>query len=132
MDCTPKLVELTSEKGVSARLLDCYDLDQIGETFDAVYSMNCLLHIPQRDMSHVLHLIAGRLADRGLMYLGMWGGDDFEGIWDKDKYEPKRFFSFRKTETLLASVQQAFELEYYRRLVTRDGPVFHSLIARRR
>ena len=32
------------------------------------------------------------LKPAGLFYLGMYGGYDFEGIWDKDIYTPKRFF----------------------------------------
>ena len=78
------MVELTKEKGVNARLLDCYDLDQIGQTFDAVFSMNCLLHIPQKDIRHILSLIANRINEGGLMYLGLWGGEDFEGILEED------------------------------------------------
>ena len=126
------MVKLAREKGISARVLDCYNLNQLSETFDAVYSMNCLLHIPQADIDEVFDLIAARLAADGLMYVGVWGGDDFEGILERDTYEPKRFFSLRRTETLLKVLQRSFRLEYYRRLEPRDGFCFHSLIARRR
>ena len=131
-DNVPAMVELTAEKGVEARVLDCYDLDQMDETFDAVYSMNCLLHIPQRDILTIFDAIAARLHDRGLMYLGLWCGDDFEGVWDKDHYDPKRFFSFRKPETLLAAVRRAFDIEYFREIEPRPGASFASLIARKR
>ena len=47
IDNAPAMVKLAREKGVSARVLDCYNLDQLSEAFDAVYSMNCLLHVPQ-------------------------------------------------------------------------------------
>ena len=33
VDNTPTMVKLTAEKGVTARLLDCYDLDKINERF---------------------------------------------------------------------------------------------------
>ena len=55
------MVQLAKQKGVNAKILDCYDLDQMVETFDAVYSMNCLLHIPQNDILHILDLISARL-----------------------------------------------------------------------
>ncbi len=131
VDNTPTMVELTAEKGVPAQVLDCYDLDEIGETFDAVYTMNCLLHIPKQDFDRVLRLISGRLNENGLMYLGIWGDEDFEGIWEKDIYEPKRFFSFWKTEALLEVLQQLFRLEYYRRIKPRADRVFNSLIVRK-
>ena len=132
VDNTPTMVKLTAERGVTARLLDCYDLDEINESFDAVYTMNCLLHIPKRDIDQILHLITRRLNDSGLMYLGIWGDQNFEGIWEHDKYEPKRFFSFWKVEALLEVLQRFFTLEYYRRLEPHEGRIFNSLIVRKR
>ena len=132
MDNAPTMVQLTAEKGVTAQVLDCYNLDQIDETFDAVYTLNCLLHIPKKDIGHIFSLIATRLNRNGLIYLGLWGGDNFEGILDQDTYEPKRFFSFWEPETLLEIVQQSFRLEYYRRLNPCEGLTFNSIIARKR
>ncbi len=131
VDNTPTMVKLTSERGVPVRLLDCYDLDEIKETFDAVYTMNCLLHIPKRDFDRVLRLISNRLNENGLMYLGMWGDENFEGIWEKDRYEPKRFFSFWQTAVMLQVLQPLFRLEYYRRLEPHRGRVFNSFILRK-
>ncbi len=131
VDNTPTMVKLTIEKGISARVLDCYDLDKINERFDAVYTMNCLLHIPKQDFDQVLGLISGRLNEDGLMYLGIWGDQDFEGIWEQDRYEPKRFFSFWKTEALLEVLQRSFRLEYYRRLEPHEGRIFNSFILRK-
>jgi SAM-dependent methyltransferase len=131
IDNTPAMIKLATQRGVSAQLLDAYELGQLETTFDAVYSMNCLLHIPQKDFAHILQLVADRLDERGLFYLGLWGGDDFEGIWEQDSYAPQRFFSFRSTETLLDSIRPAFQLEYYRR-VEFETFFFNSLIARKR
>ena len=131
VDNTPTMVQLTAEKGIPAQVLDCYDLDQIDEHFDAVYTMNCLLHIPKRDFDQILHLISRRLNKGGLMYLGLWGDENFEGIWEHDQYEPKRFFSFWKTEALLEVLQRFFRLEYYRRLEPHEGRIFNSFIIRK-
>ena len=132
VDNTPMMVKLTAEKGILAQVLDCYDLDEITERFDAIYTMNCLLHIPKRDFDQVLRLISERLNKNGLMYLGIWGDQNFEGIWEQDKYEPKRFFSFWKTEALLEVLQRSFRLEYYRRLEPHEGRIFNSFILRKR
>ena len=131
VDNTPTMVQLTAEKGIPAQVLDCYDLDQIDEHFDAVYTMNCLLHIPKRDFDQILYLISRRLNKGGLMYLGLWGDENFEGISEHDQYEPKRFFSFWKTEALLEVLQRSFRLEYYRRLEPREGWIFNSFIVRK-
>ena len=132
VDNTPTMVNLTAEKGIAAQVLDCYDLDQINERFDAVYTMNCLLHIPKQDFDRILLLISRRLNDNGLMYIGIWGDQNFEGIWEQDGYEPKRFFSFWKVEALLEVLQRSFKLEYYRRLEPHEGRIFNSLIVRKR
>ena len=132
VDNAPTMVKLTAEKGVTAQVLECYDLDQIDETFDAVYTLNCLLHIPKKDIDRIFSLISTRLNRNGLIYLGLWGGENFEGILEQDTYEPKRFFSFWEPETLLKVVQQSFRLEYYRRLNPREGVTFNSIIARKR
>ena len=132
VDNTPTMVKLTAEKGVRAQVLDCYNLDEINECFDAVYTMNCLLHIPKQDFDQVLCLISKRLHNSGLMYLGIWGDQNFEGIWEHDRYEPKRFFSFWKIEALLEVLQRSFRLEYYRRLEPHKDRIFNSLIVRKR
>ena len=132
IDNAPTMVKLAANRGISAQVLDCYELDQINETFDAVYTMNCLLHIPKKDVGQIFSLISSRLSDEGLMYLGLWGTEAFEGIWTQDKYEPKRFFSFVKAETLLEVVQHTFRLEYFRRIEPREGMMFNSLIVRKR
>ena len=132
MDNAPTMVKFTAEKDVAAQVLDCYDLDQIDETFDAVYTLNCLLHIPKKDIGHIFTLIATRLNGNGLMYLGLWGGENFEGILEQDTYEPKRFFSFWQPEKLLEVVQESFRLEYYRKLNPCEGATFNSIIARKR
>lgn len=41
IDNAPTMVKLTKDRGIPAQELDCYELDQISETFDAVYTMNC-------------------------------------------------------------------------------------------
>ena len=91
IDNAPTMVKLTNNRGIPAQVLDCYELDHINETFDAVYTMNCLLHIPKKDIGQIFSLISSRLNGEGLMYLGLWGAEDFEGIWAQDEYEPKRF-----------------------------------------
>lgn len=130
IDATPAMVRLTQQKGISAEVLDCCELDSHDRIYDAIYSMNCLLHVPNRDLDDILGSIVGRLRPNGLFYLGLWGGDDFEGVWEDDSYCPKRFFSFRSAEVLLRAVQGRFQLDYYRRIVGETGYTFNSIVGR--
>jgi len=131
IDNTPTMVRLCREKGVSADVLDSYDLGQVERHFDAVFSMNCLLHIPGSDLPQILELIRDKMNDGGLFYLGLWGGDGFEGILEGDHYDPKRFFSFHRPEELLEQMQRVFTLVYYRRIEPWDSAVFNSMILRK-
>jgi SAM-dependent methyltransferase len=130
-DVTPAMVQLAKQKGIDAEVLDVYDLASHDGRYDAAYSMNCLLHVPNSHIDSVLGGIQSVLADGGLFYLGTWGGNDFEGIWEQDSYDPSRFFSFRSARTLLSQVQQRFRIDYYRRFEAEaTGFEFHSLILR--
>lgn len=44
------------------------------------------------------------------MALGLWGGDDTEGIWEGDFAEPKRFYSHRSVATMQAALAPRFEV----------------------
>lgn len=132
IDTTPGLVDVACAQGVDAQLLDVYELCTHSETYDAVYSVNCLLHVPNTDIESVLGLVADRLRQPGAMYLGLWGGHDSEGVHESDSYEPKRFFSFRTAENLVDLLHRRFQLEYFQRFVAESGHVFNSLILTKR
>lgn len=132
IDTTPGLVDVARSQGVDAELFDLYDLRTRTQVYDAVFTVNCLLHVPAADIDAVLTSIADRLKPSGSMYLGLWGDLDSEGILETDSYEPKRFFSFRSAETLVELLRDRFQLDYLRRIPTESGHVFNSLIVTRR
>jgi len=94
VDLSPELVAHCRGKGLDAQVMDFSDLTFEDASFDAVFGMNCLLHVPRAELAGVLAEVGRVLAPGGLFYWGQYGGQDFEGVWDGDKCEPKRFFSF--------------------------------------
>jgi hypothetical protein len=71
------------------------------------------------------------LARDGLFYLAQYGGREFEGVWDGDHYEPKRFFAHHADEMLRARVAEFFREESFRRIDEGwDGLHFQSLVLR--
>jgi hypothetical protein len=67
-----------------------------------------------------------------LFFLGVYGGYDFEGTWEKDSYEPKRFFSFHADEGLKQVVTESFKLLSFKQITSGDGDLhFQSLILRK-
>ncbi len=131
-DLSPEMVRICSQHGLDAHQLDFYDLRFPGNAFDAVYALNCLLHVPKADLPDVLIEIGRVLRPQGLLYIGVYGGKDSEGIWKDDSYEPKRFFSFYTDEQLLKVVQRHFKIEAFKVVnYQSEGLHFQSLVLRK-
>ena len=88
--------------------MDFTDLDFPPGSFDAVYAMNCLLHVPSKHLPDVLEEIKKVLVPAGLFYYGQWGGARTEGVWDEDVNQPKRFFCLYPDDELNGIVQSHF------------------------
>jgi len=133
-DLSPEMVSLCRKKGLEARVMDFMHLDFPKRGFDAVFALNCLLHVPKKNFESVLETIHALLRPSGLFYLGQYGGEDVEGPWPEDSYEPKRFFSFHTDEQILEKVENLFDLVHFRRIeLEKPGPVhFQSMILRAR
>ena len=112
-DLSPAQVERCRAKGLTAYHRDFYDLGFRMESFDAVWAMNCLLHVPSRDLEDVLAGIREVLVDGGVFCMGTWGGIAEEGIYEDDFYQPSRFFALRTDDDLLARVGAVFSVEEF-------------------
>lgn len=132
-DLSPALVELCRQKGLEAYVRDFLSLDFPEQSFDAMFGMNCLLHVPRVDLSRVLVVLKRMLRAGGLFYWGQYGGLDEEGVWEKDTYEPKRFFSFLTDEHLLEVAVNAFEVIDFRSIEVprEDGLYYQAFVLRR-
>ena len=130
IDLSPEMINLCRQKGLSAQVMDMTDLDFPPNSFDAVYSLNSLLHIPKADFRTVLGNVEDVLKPSGLFYLGLYGSDEeFEGIWEPDAYRPQRFFSFHTDEDIQKIASEIFELLYFKHIpVEGSRPHFQSLI----
>jgi len=100
VDLSPELVAHCRAKGLDAAVMDFGDLAFEDASFDAVFGMNCLLHVPKSELPGVLAEVRRVLAPGGLFYWGQYGGQEHEGVWETDAYEPKRFFSFFTAEAV--------------------------------
>lgn len=134
VDLSPVMVELCVQKGLNALVMDSSDLRFPEASFDAVYAMNSLLHLPKAELPAVLRRIDGLLKPGGVFFLGVYGGYESEGIWEKDSYRPQRFFSFFTDEELVRQVEQVFDVLDFHCVVEEPGnlPHFQSLTLRKR
>jgi SAM-dependent methyltransferase len=109
-DLSPEMVSRCRAKGLDARVMDAHRLDLPERSFDAVYSLNCLLHVPHAELPAVLRAIHAVLRPGGLFYLGAYGGDGTEGIWREDWHDPPRFFSWRTDEQIQEYARACFAI----------------------
>jgi len=127
VDLSEKMVEKCKEKGINSAVFDIYELSSLGTKFDAIYSLNVLLHIPKADLPNILTSISDTLYSKGLFFYGVYGGEDSEKtITDKSKMGLPRFFSFFSDEALLNLINDKFEIVSFKTIdVGSKDPTFH-------
>lgn len=109
-DLSPDMVKLCQAKGLDARVADFLSLGVPPASFDAVYALNCLLHVPTPDLPRVLEAISDVLVPGGLLYVGTWGGADEEGPVDDPRYPVPRFFAFRSDRVMRQLLTAQFDI----------------------
>jgi SAM-dependent methyltransferase len=109
-DLSPAMAGLCRQKGLDAHVMDFLHLDFPAGSFDAVYALNCLLHVPNADLPGVLAAIRAVLRPGGWFYLGVWGGNGHEGPAMDDRHEPPRFFSLRTDEQIKGFATRYFTM----------------------
>lgn len=132
-DLSPEMVRLCRVKGLEAYEMDFLGLDFPECSFDALYALNCLLHVPKGDLPKVLSNLRSLLKPGGLFYYGVYGGKDAEGPWEGDTYQPKRFYAFYTDENIQKAVAPFFKLLYFKPITVdkMSLPCFQSMIWRR-
>ncbi|WP_433750978.1 class I SAM-dependent methyltransferase [Falsibacillus pallidus] len=132
IDLSENMVKICREKGLKAELMDYFHMNLPTESFDLIWSMNSLLHVPKKDFQKVIQNLKSILKPNGLFYLGVYGGEDSEGIWEGDHYEPKRFFSFYKNEDIQHAVKEEFELLDFKVIpMNGQGPDYQAMILKK-
>ena len=109
-DLSPDMVALCRAKGLNAYVMDFLSLDFSPASFDAIYALNCLLHVPTRTLPEVLRKLRDLLRAEGLFYLGVYGGTESEGIHDDDHHVPPRYFSHHTDEFMRSATAPFFHL----------------------
>jgi SAM-dependent methyltransferase len=134
IDLSSEMVRLCREKGLEAHVMDVVDLRFPADSFDAATSFNSLLHLPRVELPEALREVRRVLRPGGAFFLGVYGGYDFEGVWEEDLYDPRRFFSFYTDERLREAVGAVFDVVSFDRVaVEAEDARFHfqSLILRK-
>lgn len=131
-DLSSEMVALCRSKGLRAYVMDFLNLDFPPASFDAVFALNCLLHVPSAELERVLAHIHRLLRPDGLFFYGVYGGYAFEGVWPEDHHVPPRYFVFYPDDELRRRAGGLFD-EVSFRAIPLEGDTeshFQSLILR--
>ena len=132
-DLSPAMIALCREKGLEAYMMDFLNLDFAPASFDAVYALNCLLHVPGADLPAVLQKIHGLLRPGGLFFLGVYGGTEKEGMHEHDNHIPPRFFSHHTDEFMQCVTAPFFDLVSFKAVPLVDSAWhFQAMTLRRK
>ncbi len=132
VDISPANVAKCKEKGLESYVLNIMNLAFSGQFFDCAFALNSLLHIPTSQLSITLSNIHDVLKPNGLFFWGQYGGEYREGVYDEDKYEPRRFFSLLDDAQIQEKASRIFDIEDFVTVSIKDiTPLyFQSLILR--
>mgnify|MGYP000857341806 CR=1 FL=1 len=133
IDLSAGMAAACRRKGLTAFQMNLLDLTFPDASFDAVFSMNALLHVPDEKLPIAFSQIRRILKPDGLFYYGTYGGERFEGVWEEDHNNPRRFFNYYSDQELITLVDKFFELKYFRQVDVGERKSFHfqSLILAR-
>ncbi len=131
IDLSEEHVKLCQDKGIPASTMDADNMSFEPHSFDCVYSMNCFLHIPKKDLNRALEETRRVMKASGLFYLGVYGGRDFEGYlkW-KDYYDAERFFAFYEFKEYERKLKNFFSIVDAREVPLSSDLVFHAFLLR--
>lgn len=134
IDLSQEHVHLCRKKGLTAYVMDMTNMFFSDNSFDAVYALNSLLHLSKTELPGVLKDIHFLLKPGGLFYLGVYGGNDFEGIRENDVTVPSRFFSYYSDDHIREVVSAVFEIVDFRKITYTGDPDrhFQSLFLKKR
>lgn len=130
-DLSPDMVASCRAKGLRAEVMDFSEPLFAGGSFDAVYAMNCLLHVPNSELPAVLAAVRQLLRPGGWFFLGVYGGEGEEGSMAGDDHVPPRFYSWRTDKQIQDFAGQFFEIvDFHVVKIRSDVHGFQSLTLR--
>lgn len=113
VDLSGEHVRQARRRGLDVSVASARRLPFANGAFPAVWTMSTLLHIPAADIDGVLRELVRVAAPNAPIAVGLWSGEDVEGLNPEDDLEPRRFFSRRSDETVRRVFGRYGEIETF-------------------
>ncbi len=124
VDISPAHLDRCAAKGVPGVLADLCALPFTRAAFDAGWAMSSLLHISNIEIDAALEEIRRVLRPGAPLGIGLWGGLDREGPWERGD-PPWRFFSLRTDERVQDLIGRHFVIEHFETVPDDHEPELH-------
>lgn len=95
IDLSEKMIELCKNKGLNAKVMDIENLQFQPNTFDGIWAVTSLLHIPKDRLHKVITDLHSLLRDKGILYVCVKEGQGSEIL------EDGRFFQYWQMNELI-------------------------------
>lgn len=116
IDISESMVEMCRENGVSAKVMDMEEITFDPLTFDGIWAVTSLLHIPKSHLSQVIKSLHAILKPDGVVYVCVKEGDGEVMVRDViDSTE--RFFAYWQRDELQSVFEALFEVVSFKREV---------------
>jgi SAM-dependent methyltransferase len=133
IDISTEMVKKCKEKGVVAYELDVYNLLDLETSYDCIFAMDCLIHIPRPDFIKTLNIINAALKKDGLFYMGVYGGLNIASEWKNNYLKLPRFCSFYSEQKITQVLQDIFDIILFEKISIEESKmIFYSIIMRKK
>lgn len=93
IDLSEEMVRICKEKGVDAQIMDIEDLKFKENSFDGIWAVTSLLHVPKSKIEAVIKKLHSILKKDGILYVCVKEGHG-EGFIEDKNSDTKRYFVF--------------------------------------
>ena len=93
LDLAHENVRLMHQRNLRAVTGSLYTLPFHTHSFDALWTMSTFVHVPHARFDEAIAEMIRVVCPGGLLGIGTWGGQDFEGVPEFGDIRPYRFFS---------------------------------------
>ena len=109
VDLSENMIKICKEKNLDAFVMDIENLNFKEKSFDGIWAVSSLLHIPKQKMKEILKKLNSILKDNGILYVCVKKGEGEQLI--KDNFSnTSRFFSFWQKDEMKKTFENYFAL----------------------
>lgn len=109
IDLSEEMIKLCKEKGLNAFVKDFENLDFEENSFDGIWAVTSLLHIPKSKLKSVIKKLNRILKDEGVLYVCVKEGEG-ENLIEDEFENTSRFFAFWQEEEMNKLFEDYFVL----------------------